>query len=78
MKHKTYESIERFKAKLVIKGYTQQARNEYTTHIVKMTTVVKKMVNISQPDVNNIFLHGNLHEKVYMQVPPGLVVNKSA
>ena len=75
--------INRLKAHLVAKGYTQQYGSDYydTFSLVAkiasvcllLSIIVMRSWPLFQLDIKNVFLHGDLAEEVYMEQPPSFV-----
>ena len=83
VKTKSDGFVERYKARLVARGFqlTQGLDYDETFAPIAHMTVVRTLIAvaassswiISQMDVKNAFLHGDLHEEVYMHPPQELI-----
>ena len=83
-KMKAYGSIDKYKARLVIKGYRQKEGLYYfdtyspVTRItsIRMLIAIVALYNleIHQMDVKTTFLNGDLDEEIYVEQPEGFIV----
>jgi len=74
-------SLERYKARLVARGFSQQPGLDYdetSSPVIKPSTIrliltigLSQGWSVKQLDVSNAFLHGDLQEQVYLAQPPG-------
>ncbi|CAH9099460.1 unnamed protein product [Cuscuta europaea] len=87
VKHGSDGTVERLKAHLVIFGNRQVVGLDYTETFAPVSKMVIVRVflaiaaikhwELHQMDVHNAFLHDDLHEEVYMTIPPGYKTNDS-
>jgi vacuolar-type H+-ATPase catalytic subunit A/Vma1 len=77
--------IERYKARLVIKGYSQKEGDDFfdTYSPVARLTIIHVLLSLAvshgllvhQMDVKTTFLNGELDEEIYMEQPTRFVAN---
>ena len=82
LKRNHLAEIEKFKARLVADGNTQEAGVDFDrvfSTVVKMSTVRLVLAiaaqldyNLTSADVRQAYLHADLTEDIYMRIPPGL------
>jgi hypothetical protein len=82
VKNDEFGNVDRFKARLVAQGYTQEFMVDYTktfAPVARLTSfrVIIALANqfnyaVHHMDVKTAFLNGKLDEEIYMKVPQGL------
>ncbi|CAL1411607.1 unnamed protein product [Linum trigynum] len=83
IKTKSDNTIDRFRARLVARGFQQRPGIDYgdtfipvlkpTTLRIILSLAVTNHWPICQLDIANAFLHGTLTDEVFMQQPPGFI-----
>ncbi|CAL1406718.1 unnamed protein product [Linum trigynum] len=86
IKHDEHNRQPRFKARLVVKGFSQRKGidfDEIFSPVVKMTSIrtvlglaARLNLEVEQMDVKTAFLHGDLEEEIYMEQPEGFKKEK--
>ncbi|GJT45465.1 retrovirus-related pol polyprotein from transposon TNT 1-94 [Tanacetum coccineum] len=81
IKYKSDGTLERLKARLVVRGFNQKEGQDYKhtfSPVAKLATVrvlialaTAKEGDLHQLDINNAFLHGCIDEEIYMLPPKG-------
>ena len=79
--------VDKHKARLVAKGFSQVEGIDYTetfAPVAKMNSIrlvlslaASYKWEVHQMDVKSAFLHGDLHEEIYMEQPPSFIHNDS-
>jgi hypothetical protein len=85
IKHATDGSIEKFKARFVVRGFSQKEGVDYEETFAPVTryTSIRAVMSlvsfmgwrIHQMDVKTTFLNGIIEEEVYIEQPQGFEVN---
>ncbi|KAH9307124.1 hypothetical protein KI387_043796 [Taxus chinensis] len=79
--------VEKYKVRLVAKGYSQVEGVDYSENFAPVTKMdyVRLILSLAaslrwsvhQMDVKSAFLHGDLHEEIYMEQPQGFMHDSS-
>jgi hypothetical protein len=82
IKHAANASIEKYKARFVVRGFSQKEGIDYDetfAHVARYTSI-KTIISLSwklhQIDVKTAFLNGQVEDEVYIEQPEGFVVQR--